>query len=85
MKSLRRMPANEAKRVRQKIGACARDPVSQANNVVRLKGRDGFRLRVADWRMIFGKQGNVMAILAIGARGRVYEDQEWQASANPRS
>lgn len=74
LKSLRRMPANEAKRVRQKVDAYARDPASQANNVVRLKGRDGFRLRVGDWRVIFDKQGNVMAILAIGARGSIYED-----------
>lgn len=74
LKSLRRMPANEAKRVRQKIEAYASNPASQVNNFVRLKGRDGFRLRVGDWRVIFDKQGNVMAILAIGPRGSIYED-----------
>lgn len=74
LKSLRRMPANEAKRVRQKIEAYASNPASQVNNVVQLKGRDGFRLRVGDWRVIFDKQGNVMAILAIGPRGSIYED-----------
>ena len=68
------MPANEAKRVRQKIEAYASNPASQVNNVVQLKGRDGFRLRVGDWRVIFDKQGNVMAILAIGPRGSIYED-----------
>ncbi len=69
-----RMPANEAKRIRKKIEAYAEDPASQANNVVRLKGRNGFRLRVGDWRVIFDKQGNVMAILAVGPRGGIYED-----------
>ena len=74
LKSLRRMPANEAKRVRKKIEAYARDPDSQAKNVVRLKGREAYRLRVGDWRVIFDKQGNVMAILAVGPRGSIYED-----------
>jgi mRNA interferase RelE/StbE len=74
LKVLRRMPENEAKRIRKKIEAYARDPASQANNVVRLKGRDGFRLRVGDWRVLFDKQGNVMAILAVGPRGSIYED-----------
>jgi mRNA interferase RelE/StbE len=74
LKALRRMPANEARRVRKKVEAYARDPESQTNNVVRLKGRNGYRLRVGDWRVIFDKQGNVMAILAIGPRGGIYED-----------
>ena len=74
LKVLRRMPENEAKRIHKKIEAYARDPASQANNVVRLKGRDGFRLRVGDWRVLFDKQGNVMAILAVGPRGSIYED-----------
>ncbi len=74
LKSLRRMPVNEAKRIRRKIEAYAADPASQANNVLRLRGRSGFRLRVGDWRVIFDRQGNVMAILAVGPRGGIYED-----------
>lgn len=68
------MPENEAKRIRKKTEAYARDPDSQSNNIVRLKGRDGYRLRVGDWRVIFDTQGNVMAILAVGPRGSIYED-----------
>lgn len=74
LKVLRRMPENEAKRIRKKIEAYARDPAAQVNNVIRLKGRDGFRLRVGDWLVLFDKQGNVMAILAVGPRGNISED-----------
>ena len=69
---LRRMPANEAKRIRSKIEAYAEDPLSQANNVTKLQGRDGYRMRVGDWRVIFDQDGGVLAILAIGPRGRIY-------------
>jgi len=73
LRALRRMPANEARRVRSKIEAYAADPAAQSNNVAKLQGWDGYRLRVGDWRVIFDQDGAVMAILAIGPRGRVYE------------
>lgn len=72
-KALIRMPANEAKRVRGKIEQYAADPASQANNVKRLQGRPGFRLRVGDWRVIFNDQGDVLDILDIGPRGGIYD------------
>ena len=70
---LRRMPANTAKLIRTKIEAYATDPASQANNVKSLKGREGIRLRVSDWRVIMDDQGNVLAVLEIGPRGGIYE------------
>lgn len=70
---LRRMPANTAKLIRTKIEAYATDPVSQANNVKSLKGREGIRLRVGDWRVIMDDQGNVLAVLEIGPRGGIYD------------
>jgi mRNA interferase RelE/StbE len=73
-KALMQMPANLAKRIRAKIEQYAADPASQANNVKKLKGRPGFRLRVGDYRVIFDRQGNVLAILQIGPRGSIYED-----------
>lgn len=72
LRTLRRMPANEARRVRSKIEAYAMAPSSQANNVTKLQGRDGYRLRVGDWRVIFDQNGTIMAILAIGPRGQIY-------------
>ena len=71
-KALRKMPTNEAKRVRGKIEAYATNPASLANNVKRLKGENAIRLRVGDWRVIM-RDDEVLAILKIGPRGGVYE------------
>jgi len=69
---LRRIPANTAKRIIGKIEAYANDPASQANNVKALKGREGIRLRVGDWRVIM-HDGEVLDVLDIGPRGGIYE------------
>lgn len=73
IKALRRMPANTAKLIRTKIEAYAQDPRTQASNVKSLKGREGIRLRVGDWRVIMDDQGNVLAVLDIGPRGGIYD------------
>jgi len=73
LKALIRMPRNMADRVREKIAEYAADPASQANNVKALKGREGIRLRVGDWRVIMDDQGNVLAVLEIGPRGGIYD------------
>ncbi|TCP61437.1 mRNA interferase RelE/StbE [Rhodovulum bhavnagarense] len=73
IRALRRMPANTAILIRSKIEAYARDPASQSNNVRPLKGREGVRLRVGDWRVIMDDQGNVLAVLDIGPRGGFYD------------
>ena len=73
IRALRRMPANTANLIRSRIEAYARDPASQANTVKSLKGREGIRLRVGDWRVIMDNQGNVLAVLDIGPRGSIYD------------
>lgn len=73
LKALRRMPVNMARRITGKIEAYAADPASQANNVTALKGRDGIRLRVGDWRVIMNDAGEVLDVLDIGPRGRIYD------------
>lgn len=65
------MPVNTARRILDKIEAYAVNPASQANNVKALKGRDGVRLRVGDWRVIM-QDGEVLDILEIGPRGSIY-------------
>ena len=66
------MPANEARRVVEKVAGYAADPASQPANVRALKGRLGFRLRVGDWRVIFEREADGIFVLAVGARGSVY-------------
>jgi mRNA interferase RelE/StbE len=70
---LSRMPVNERKRIMAKVDQLAARPHELANQVKKLKGRPGFRLRVGDWRVIFDDDGDVLDILAIGSRGSIYE------------
>ncbi len=71
LKALRRMPANTSKLIIGKINEYAGDPASQANNVTRLQGRAGIRLRVGDYRVIM-EDGAVLEVLKIGPRGSIY-------------
>ena len=72
IKSLRRMPSNEAMRIRAKIIQYAQEPSSLGNNVKALKGSSYVRLRVGDWRVIMDDNNNVLAVIAVGARGGIY-------------
>jgi mRNA interferase RelE/StbE len=68
-----RNPATTAMLIRAKSEAYATDPASQANNQKSLRGREGIRLCVGDWRVIMDDQGNVLAVLEICPRGGVYD------------
>ena len=72
LKALRKMPAETAERIIGKIEQCAEGPALQGNNVTALKGREGIRLRVGDWRVIMNGEGVVLAVLDIGPRGTIY-------------
>jgi len=74
-KSLRRMPVNTARLIRAKIDQLAEDPFAANNNVKKLVGRPGYRLRVGDWRVIYDLD-NVLRILSverIAPRGGAYQ------------
>ncbi len=45
-----------------------------SGDVKKLKGKESYRLRVGDFRVIFDKDGNVLYIIKIGNRGQVYKD-----------
>lgn len=72
LKSLRRIPVNEAEKITTKIAQYAADPAAQANNVTKLVGRPALRLRVGDWRIIFEEDEATISVLAVGPRGGVY-------------
>ncbi len=42
-------------------------------DVKRLKGRQGSRLRVGDWRVIFYEEGNSIVVVAVGHRREIYD------------
>lgn len=74
IKTLKRMPANTARLIRSKIDRVAQDPMAPNNNVRALQGRDGYRLRVGDWRVIYelNHDRRTLTVLRIGPRGGVY-------------
>lgn len=43
-----------------------------SGDVKKLQGRQGYRLRVGDYRIIFDKSGNILYIEKIDSRGQVY-------------
>ena len=42
-------------------------------DVKRLKGRDGMRLRVGDWRVIFYEDQGTIVVAAVGHRREIYD------------
>lgn len=75
IRTLNRMPASEARRIRSKVLQYAVDPASLANNVKKLKDSRYYRLRIGDWRVIFGEDGTVVDVIRVAARGEAYEGE----------
>lgn len=70
---LRRMPVNTAALIRSKVSQYASNPSSLARDVAKLLGREGYRPRVGNWRVIFDDDGTILMILAVGPRGGIYD------------
>ena len=73
LKTLRRMPANTAKTVTDKIALYASDPAALANNVIALRGSPLIRLRVGDWRVIMSDDDVVLDVVKIAPRSGAYD------------
>jgi mRNA interferase RelE/StbE len=73
-KALSRLPVNWQKRIVEKIKEVATDPYAKHNNVSKLQGRAGYRLRVGDWRVIYELHDDHLELwaLEVGARGGIY-------------
>lgn len=74
VKTLMRMPRDQALRIRRRIDDLARDPYSAAS-VKKLTGHPGFRLRVGDWRVVYLliEDRLVVHVVRIAPRGEVYK------------
>ena len=74
IRTLSRMDRAVARRLRSKILALARDPKAPNNNVRKLAGVAGYRLRVGDWRVIYTLRHEVLTVVVvrIGHRSEVY-------------
>lgn len=42
-------------------------------DIKKLKGQSGYRLRVGTFRVLFDRNGNIIAIIKIDNRGQVYK------------
>jgi mRNA interferase RelE/StbE len=75
VKTLRRMPRNVRDLIIGKIEDLAVDPPAPNNNVRRLTGRPGYRLRVGDWRVIYDLDHGlrILAVERMAPRGGAYE------------
>jgi mRNA interferase RelE/StbE len=73
-KTLAKLPANWQKRIVAKIKDVAADPYAPNNNLTKLQGRDGYRLRIGDWRVIYKLDDDrlVMLVVEVGSRGGIY-------------
>ncbi len=60
-----------AKRIVKKVKELSENPYS--GDVKKLKGEEGFRLRVGDYRIIFTIEKNRIIILKVGHRKNIYE------------
>jgi mRNA interferase RelE/StbE len=60
--------------VRRRIDARLTDfAATGRGDVKRLKGRDGARLRIGDWRVIFYEDDGAIVVAAVGHRREIYD------------
>jgi len=73
-KTFQKIPASIAVAIRQKIEQIAENPFLSHPNVTKLQNREGYRLRVGDWRIIYEVQRDevLIIVLKIGLRKEVY-------------
>jgi mRNA interferase RelE/StbE len=74
-KTLQRIPRKTAKLIRDKLEMIATDPYADHANAKKLQGREGYRLRVGDWRVIYKIQNEqlMIIVLKVAARGEIYK------------
>jgi len=73
-RTLRKMPRNTARLIREKLDQLAQDPYTRNPNLTKLQGRSGYRLRVGDWRVIYELEDDrlLILVLKIAPRREVY-------------
>jgi mRNA interferase RelE/StbE len=60
--------------VRQRIDTRLTEfATSGKGDIKRLKGRQGSRLRVGDWRVIFYEENSSIIVVAVGHRREIYD------------
>lgn len=73
-RALRDLDDRTRKRLVDRIEALAKNPKAPNNNVKKLQGVEGYRLRVGDWRIVYRLQDRelVIVVIDIGQRKEIY-------------
>lgn len=68
------MPRNIAKSIREKLAMIAANPYVDHPNAKKPQGREGYRLRVGGWRVIYKIQNEqlMIIVLKVASRGEVH-------------
>jgi mRNA interferase RelE/StbE len=74
-KTLRKLQPKRRQQILQKLEALAKDPYAPNNNVKALTGSPYYRLRVADYRILYELHDGKLQLLVIeiGTRGDIYQ------------
>lgn len=74
-KAIGGMPRNLQMQIIEKIERLATEPHGHHANAKKLQGRDGYRLRIGDWRVIYTIEHDVLVVrvIDIGPRGGIYQ------------
>jgi mRNA interferase RelE/StbE len=74
-KSLRKLPSEDEKRIRENIYELQRNPAEKGE---RLSGSKYYKLRTGDYRIIYKivETGKKVIIVFVGHRSKVYDDFE---------
>jgi mRNA interferase RelE/StbE len=70
LKQFRKMERKAALRLRNALLAYETD---KTGDVKKLQGRDGYRLRIGDYRAIFEIVNGEVVVLDVGTRGDIYK------------
>ena len=76
VKYLQRLARPQRRRILSAIETLALDPQSPTLDVKKLTNRDGYRLRVGDYRVLFDRYDDVFVIIiiAVKPRGDAYKE-----------
>lgn len=73
-KQLDRLPDTPVERIRRALAKLATDP--RPSGVKKLKGREGYRVRVGDYRVLYSIFDAVLLVevVRVGVRGNFYDE-----------
>jgi mRNA interferase RelE/StbE len=74
IKDLRKIPRNNVSKVIEKIKILSGNPRDSKLDIKQLKGVDGYRLRVGDYRVIYEIEDAklIIKVIKVQSRGNVY-------------